>query len=305
MPQRRYPGTMRGETAELTEVATAPARAERRRVEHDPYGASDYLAFQCHLERVSGIVLGPGKESLVESRLAHLMQEHGLATLRDVVRVLENGANARLRAAVIDAMTVGETSWFRDPAHFAILVDEILPAVQASRVRIWSAGCGTGQEPYSVSMAVQDYLRSGPARFASGVEIVATDIAHSALDEARRGLYCGSGASRGLTDEQRQRFFAPGPGDCLSVRQEIRQRVVFREFNLTRGLDVLGQFDVIFCRNVLAYFATARRREVLDRLARSLKSGGWLFLGSTEDLRGHSKAFEVRFAAGATCYRKK
>jgi chemotaxis protein methyltransferase CheR len=289
----------------LTEVAAPPAKAERRRVEPAPFGASDYAAFQRYLERASGIVLGPGKEPLVESRLVHLMQEHGLPTLRDVVRVLENGANARLRASVIDAMTIGETSWFRDPAHFRILADEILPALQTSRVRIWSAGCATGQEPYSISMAVQDYVRRGPGRFASGVEIVATDIAHSALDEARRGLYCGSSASRGLADEQRQRFFAPAPGDCLSVRQEIRQRVVFREFNLTRGLDVLGQFDVIFCRNVLAYFATPLKREVLDRLARSLKNGGCLFLGSTEDLRAHSKAFEVRSAGGATYYKKK
>jgi chemotaxis protein methyltransferase CheR len=296
---------MAGGRVELTEVAAPPAKAERRRVESAPQGASDYLAFQRYLERASGIVLGPGKESLIESRLMHLMQEHGLGTLREVVRALENGANARLRASVIDAMTINETSWFRDPAHIRILVEAILPALQASRVRIWSAGCATGQEPYSLSMAVQDYLRSGPARFASGVEIVATDIAHSALDEARRGLYCGSGASRGLTDDQRQRFFAPGPGDCLSVRQEIRQRVVFREFNLTRGLDVLGQFDVIFCRNVLAYFATPLKREVLERLARSLKSGGCLFLGSTENLRGHGKAFEVRSDGGASYYRKK
>lgn len=296
---------MRGETAELPEVVAPPAKAERRRVEPAPPGTSDYLAFQRYLERASGIVLGPGKEALIEGRLAPLMREHGLGTLHDVVRALENGANARLRASIIDAMTISETSWFRDGAHFRALVDDILPALHASRVRVWSAGCATGQEAYSISMAVQDYLRSGPTRFASGVEIVATDIAHSALDEARRGLYCGSGATRGLTDAQRQRFFVSAPGDCLSVRQEIRQRVVFREFNLTRGLDVLGRFDVIFCRNVLAYFATPLRREVLDHLARALKSGGYLFLGSTEDVRGYSKAFEARSAGGASYYKKK
>lgn len=287
------------------DVATPPARADRRRSEPAPHSASDYLAFQRYLERTSGIVLGPGNESLIASRLMHLVQQYAPGGLRDLVRALENGANARLRAAVIDAMTTTETSWFRDPAHFRILVDEVLPSLHASRVRIWSAGCATGQEPYSISMAVQDYLRSGPTRFASGVEIVATDIAHSALDEARRGVYCGSGASRGLSDDHRQRFLAPAPGDCLSVRQEIRQRIVFREFNLTRGLDVLGHFDVVFCRNVLAYFATPLRREVLERLARSLKSGGYLFLGSTEDLRGQSKALEVRSVGGATYYRKK
>lgn len=276
----------------MTEVAAPPAKAERRRVESAPQGASDYLAFQRYLERASGIVLGPGKESLIESRLMHLMQEHGLGTLREVVRALENGANARLRASVIDAMTINETSWFRDPAHIRILVEAILPALQASRVRIWSAGCATGQEPYSISMAVQDYLRSGPARFASGVEIVATDIAHSALDEARRGLYCGSGASRGLTDDQRQRFFAPGPGDCLSVRQEIRQRVVFREFNLTRGLDVLGQFDVIFCRNVLIYFDQDTKAAIFERMSRMIEPDGALALGAAESVVGITDTFK-------------
>jgi chemotaxis protein methyltransferase CheR len=289
----------------VTDVAAPPARAARRGTESGPPAAADYLAFQRYLERTSGIVLGPGKQSLVQHRLARLMQEHGLGGLRDLVRALENGGHARLRAAVIDAMTITETSWFRDPVHFRVLANEILPDLHASRVRIWSAGCATGQEPYSISMTAQDYLRGEPGRFASGVEIVATDIAHSALDEARRGLYCGSGASRGLTDDQRRRFFAPLAGDCLSVRQEIRQRVVFREFNLTRGLDVLGHFDLIFCRNVLAYFATPLRREVLGRLARSLRSGGYLFLGSTEDLRGQSRAFEVRSTEGATYYRKR
>jgi chemotaxis protein methyltransferase CheR len=287
------------------DAAAPPGRIDRRRVEAAAPSESDYLALQRYLERASGIVLGPGQESLIESRLAHLMQAHGLPTLRDVVRALENGANARLRAGVIDAITTLETSWFREPAHFRILGEEILPSVSPSRARIWSAGCSTGQEPYSISMAVQDYVRGGASRFPSGVEIVATDIAHSALDEARRGLYCGTGASRGLSDDQRQRFFLPAPGDCLSVRQEIRQRVVFREFNLTRGLDVLGKFDVIFCRNVLAYFATALKCEVLARLARSLKPGGALFLGSTEDLGGESTAFEVVSAADARYYRKK
>jgi len=288
----------------VTHTAASPTKPGQPRAEAGRGGA-DYQAFQRYLEEASGIVVGPGKESLVDSRLSRLMHEHGLASLRDIVRSLESGANLRLRAAVIDAMTTTETSWFRDPAHFRILVDEILPTLHSSRVRIWSAGCATGQEPYSISMVAQDFLRNHQGRFASGVEIVGTDIAHSALDEARRGIYCGSGAVRGLSDGHRQRFFAAAPGDCMSVRQEIRQRVVFREFNLTRGLDVLGHFDVIFCRNVLAYFATPLKREVLARLARALKPGGYLFVGSTEGLRGHSDAFEMRSAGGATYYKKK
>lgn len=285
--------------------AAIPSATVSRTPEISPHSADDYRQFRRYLEATSGIVLGPGKEGLVASRLNRLMLEHGINSLREMVRALEHGVNSRLRAEVVDAMTTAETGWFRDPAHFQILTEEILPAQRASRVRIWSAGCSTGQEPYSISMATQDYLRAHPEQFASGVEIVATDIARAALDEARRGLYCGNAAACGLPDDQRQRYFASAPGDCLSVRQEIRQRVVFREFNLTRGLDVLGQFDVIFCRNVLVYFATQLKREILARLARSLKSGGILFLGSTEELRGHSTAFEIRSARGGTFFKKK
>jgi len=288
----------------MTEVTAGPVANGRRRAEVQPLTADDYLAFQRYLEGASGILLGPGKEDLVARRLTRLLLQHGLGSLRELVRALETGANPRLRIAVVDAMTVAETGWFREPAHFRILTEEILPSLTTSRVRIWSAGCSTGQEPYSISIAVQDYLRDQPGRFASGVEIVATDIARSALDEARRGVYCVNEGVHGLSAEHRERYFAPAPGDCLTVRQEIRQRVVFREFNLAHGLDVLGRFDVIFCRNVLPYFGTELRRAVIERFARSLKAGGFLFLGETEELRGHGGALEPRAAHGGSFFRK-
>lgn len=270
-------------------------------VQHTP---EDYRAFQAFLEEASGIVLGPGKEYLVTSRLTRLIREYGFGTLGEMNRALQGGANARLRTDVIDAMTTNETFWFRDPPHFRILAEEILPATKSGRIRIWSAACSSGQEPYSVSMAVQDFVQRNPGRLAGGVEILGTDIAQSILNEARQGVYCGMAAGRGLSDEQRQRYFAP-EGDCLTVRNEIRQRVLFREFNLTRGFDILGRFDVIFCRNVLIYFSSDMKREILGRMARVLNPGGHLFLGSTESLTGHSAEFEMRSAHGGIVYRKK
>jgi chemotaxis protein methyltransferase CheR len=270
-------------------------------VEHTP---EDYRAFQAFLEEASGIVLGPGKEYLVTSRLTRLIREYGFASLAEMSRALQGGANSRLRTDVIDAMTTNETFWFRDPAHFRILTEEILPAARNGRLRIWSAACSSGQEPYSLSMAVQDFLQRNPGRLAGGVEILGTDIAQSVLNEARQGVYCGMAAARGLSDEQRQRYFSPD-GDCLSVRHEIRQRVLFREFNLTRGFDILGRFDVIFCRNVLIYFSSEMKREILGRMARILNPGGHLLLGSTESLTGHSTDFEMRSAHGGIAYRRK
>jgi chemotaxis protein methyltransferase CheR len=263
-----------------------------------------YLALQRFLEGAAGIVLGPGNEHLVASRLASLMREQRISDLRELTRMLEARASPRLRTAVIDAMTMGDTAWFREPAHYRMLAEDVLPAVSASRVRIWSAACSTGQEPYSLSIAAQEYLLGDPARLPGGVEILATDIAQAALDEARRGVYCGALAGRGLSDERRQRYFT-AQGDCLSVRNEIRQRVLFRQFNLTGGIQVLGQFDVIFCRHVVGYFATERRREVLGRLIQALKPGGFLFLGPGEVPDGFAADLEERTAHGATAYRRR
>ncbi len=265
--------------------------------------AEGYLALQRFLEQTTGIVIGTGDEQLVAGRLARLMRDEGVGSLRELTRRLELHAAPRLRAAVIDAMTTGETSWFRETAHFRLLTDDVLPAMAARRVRIWSAACATGQEPYSLSIAAHECLQGDPARAPSGIEILATDIAQGALDAARRGVYCGALAARGLSEERRQRHFT-AQGDCLTVRNEIRQRVLFRQFNLAASIEVLGRFDVVFCRHVLVYFPTARRREILGRVIHSLSPGGFLFLGAGETLDGACRNLDPYVSRGAVAYRK-
>lgn len=265
--------------------------------------AEGYLAFQQFLEVSTGIVLGPGNEELLAARLTRLLLEEGVPTLRELVRLLESRAVPRLRTAVIDAMTTPETSWFRDPAQFRILTEGVLAGATGSRLRLWSAACSTGQEPYSLSIAVQEFLQQHVHTLPGGVEIVATDIAQSALDAARRGIYCGPNAGRGLSAERRQRCFTQ-QGDCFSVRQELRQRVVFRQFNLTGSIQVLGQFDAIFCRNVLNYFAPERRHDVLDRLVGALRPGGYLFLGAADPADGAGAGLETHAAHGGVAYRR-
>jgi chemotaxis protein methyltransferase CheR len=265
--------------------------------------AEGYLALQRFLEQTTGIVIGTGDEQLVAGRLARLMRDEGIGSLRELTRRLELHAAPRLRAAVIDAMTTGETSWFRETAHFRLLTDDVLPAMAARRVRIWSAACATGQEPYSLSIAAHECLQGDPARAPSGIEILATDIAQGALDAARRGVYCGALAARGLSEERRQRHFT-AQGDCLTVRNEIRQRVLFRQFNLAASIEVLGRFDVVFCRHVLVYFPTARRREILGRVIHSLSPGGFLFLGAGETLDGVCRNLDPYVSRGGVAYRK-
>ena len=265
---------------------------------------TDYQAFKQFLRDASGIELGDGKEYLVSSRLSGLMRQNGFGSLKELMAELSIGHHRRLRAEVIDAMTTNETSWFRDPPHFRLLMTKVFPEASAQQFRIWSAACSSGQEPYSISMQAQDYRTRNPGRLTDDVEIVATDISASVLDKARKGVYSGISASRGLDEDQQQRFFS-AHADGLEVRPEIRRRVRFQEFNLTRGFEILGRFDVIFCRNVLIYFPSAVKHDIIHRMSKALRPGGYLFLGSTESMSTHAGTFEMVADQGGIVYRLK
>ncbi|MCB1859060.1 MAG: protein-glutamate O-methyltransferase CheR [Gammaproteobacteria bacterium] len=267
----------------------------------------DYQAFQQFLIDACGIVLGEGKEYLISSRLGGLMRHYDVPTLSHLLEQLRTGRNPRLKTAVVDAMTTNETYWFRDMPHFRLLQNRILPerlGRPGQRVRIWSAACSSGQEPYNISMIVQDFDKSNPGKGANNVEIVATDISNHVLEQARRGVYFGVAASRGLSPEQCDRYFHR-KGDTLEVLPEIRRRVSFRGLNLTRGYELMGRFDVIFCRNVLIYFSNTQKQDILVRMSRILNPGGYLLLGSTESLSGYTDRFEMVSESGGIIYRLK
>ena len=264
----------------------------------------DYTKFQTFLQDACGILLGSGKEYLVESRLNTLIKKEQIDSFNDLFSALYSGRSPRLKIAVIDAMTTNETFWFRDAAHFRLLSEMIFPeAEQRSRgaLRIWSAACSSGQEPYSISMEAQSYLKRNPGRLRGGVEIVATDISNRVLAEAREGVYSGISVTRGLNQEQRDTFFIK-KDEQLEVLPEIKRRVSFRELNLNGSYDRLGQFDVIFCRNVLIYFSHELKQDILSRMARALRPGGYLFLGSTESLSQHNTSFKMINKHGGIVY---
>ncbi len=262
--------------------------------------ADQYQVIRAFFDSRAGIQLGVGKEYLVASRLTRLIRERGLASFDELVQQLDSASGRSLQVAVIDAMTTNETSWFRDPSHYRILTALILPQLDSGRGRIWSAGCSTGQEPYSLVMSLQAASRGSSI----SCEIVGTDISTRVLAEARLGSYCGPGAGRGLNDQQRRRFFIE-QGDCLRVRDEYRRGVGFRELNLTQSFGILGRFDVIFCRNVLIYFSAERKRDIIERIAQALNPNGHLFVGSTESMNSYSDLFEMRSALGGLYYRKR
>jgi len=270
--------------------------------------SSDYQAFRKFLEEACGIVLGTDKEYLVSSRLGGLMGEFAITSYSDLVSQLQSGRNSRLKTSIIDAMTTNETFWFRDMAHYRMLEEKILPELTAKRsgqrTRIWSAACSSGQEPYNISMILQDFQARNPGKLSASTEVVATDISTAVLADAKTGVYTGMAASRGMSAEQQHRYFTE-KNDALEVKAEIKRRVSFRELNLTKGYELLGRFDIIFCRNVLIYFSHDQKSDIINRMARALNPEGYLFLGSTESLSAHSDRFEMFSALGGICYRLK
>lgn len=267
----------------------------------------DYETFRAFLEDACGIVLGENKHYLVISRLGRLMVDEGVATLGDLVAHLRQGNNRVLRERIVEAMTTNETFWFRDTFPFDILKDLILPDLVERRVRnprLWSAACSTGQEPYSISMIVQEYLASRPGSLGD-VQIQATDISPTILQEAKDATYDNLALARGLSPERKQKYFVQVRDDRWQARPEIRNRVRFNQTNLLQGYSLLGRFDVIFCRNVLIYFSSESKADILARMARALNPGGYLFLGSSESTTQYSDEFEMVRCPRGSVYRVK
>ena len=266
--------------------------------------SEQYAKVSDFLERHAGIRLGSGKEYLVVSRLGSVLRSLGMDGFDTLVKNVERGADRALLTHVIDAMTTNETFWFRDPAHYQILTRDILPHVGHGHARIWSAAASTGQEAYSIAISIQGAIsaRQLPASFS--YEILGTDISQSSLEQAEAGRYCGMAAARGLTSEQRHRYFL-SDDDCIEVQPVYRKNIRFRSFNLLTGFEGLGRFDVIFCRNVLIYFSQERKRDIIERFSKVLNPGGCLFLGSTESLSGHDDLFEMQRHGTGLVYRRR
>lgn len=264
-------------------------------------GADDY-AFLCTLLRgSSGLALGPGKEYLLESRLPPVARTYGFSSLSALIGALRYRPHAELVKAVSDAMTTGETLFFRDTVPFEMLRSTVLPQLgercrrEGRPLRIWCAAASTGQEPFSVAMLLAEMY---PQLAGVRVELLATEYASHAINRARRGLFTQLEVQRGLPERLLKKYFAETP-DGYRISDEIRRRVTFSELNLLSSFRSLGQFDVILCRNVLIYFDALTKKDVLDRLALALAPGGYLFLGATESAFGLTDSL-VRVADAAT-----
>lgn len=241
---------------------------------------------------MSGISLGANKAYLVESRLRPIMREYNVSGLGELYDLLVSKNIPALPRQVVNAMTTNETSWFRDEYPFNFITQHSLPAVVSSKtpLRILSAACSYGHEPYSLSIVVEEFLEKNPHSLAAGLQIIATDISAEVLQQAKSGKYSELDIKRGLSPARRRKYFDE-VDDGVLIKDRLKQRVSFRIINLVKEALPAGGFDIIFCRNVLIYFSEKNKINIINKIVDSLVPGGYLLLGASESLINYSDKF--------------
>jgi chemotaxis protein methyltransferase CheR len=235
------------------------------------------------LYEAAGINLTPEKKALVIGRLSRRIESLGLTSYDDYFRRIAGQLDPAERQWALDALTTNETFFFREPPHFAYLSEVILPKVgHGESFRVWSAASSSGEEAYSIAMLLSERLGKRPW------EIVGSDLSTKVLDKARRGQYPMERAEK-IPPPYLRNFCLKGTGPqegTFLIDPALRKRVTFQQANLMGPLPKLGQFDVIFLRNVLIYFDLPTKRRVVDNLLPYMKPGGYFFSGHSESLTG-------------------
>lgn len=270
----------------------------------------DMSIVSAYIHDESGIVLTPGKEYLVQSRLGPILQREQIFNYSDLIKRAQVDSSKRLRTMIVDSMTTNETSFFRDEWPFDLMAHKLIPDILMRqlemkqegkpRIDIWSAASSTGQEVYSIAMILKEMLFSLSRYW---IRILGTDISEWALSVGSRGVYSDLEISRGLSERRRDRFFCRTDGGW-KIDDELRSLATFGTLNLIERFRHVGTFDIILCRNVAIYFSLPRRVALFDGLADQLRPNGILLIGSTENLHGISERFVREEFHGAVFYRK-
>jgi chemotaxis protein methyltransferase CheR len=261
--------------------------------------SSQFDAIRSFLHQSCGIKLTDGKESLVKSRLMKRIRALGMVSFDDYMSHLKKDTANQERVALIDVLTTNKTSFFRESDHFAFLREKILPHLlpEKREIKIWSAGCSTGEEPYSIAM---ELLEAIPAIPLCPIRILATDISMRVLQQACAGVF-GPDAIRDVPPDMVWKHFtstATGAERTFQVKDEVKSLVTFAPLNLMGNWPMKGPFDVIFCRNVMIYFDKSTQQWLVERFWQLIRPGGYLLVGHSESLAGSAHRF--RFVRPAT-----
>lgn len=243
------------------------------------------------VHRLCGINLHPGKKELVKARLTKRLRKLGLADFEDYIEYVRSDSSGDELTNMLDALCTNLTHFFREQQHFDHLIDKVLPELAArneqneGKLRFWSAGCASGEEAYSIAITVSEHLAKAAIW---DVGILATDLSTHAIGLARNGVYTDK-CLKTVPPHLQAKYFDTvkvDQGRCYRVKDSVRGMMHFSRLNLMDSWPMQGEFDVIFCRNVMIYFDKATQAELVQRFWRLLRPGGTLFTGHSESLTG-------------------
>ncbi|WP_378954701.1 CheR family methyltransferase [Pelosinus sp. sgz500959] len=273
--------------------------------------SDDFILFQKYIEEQCGISIRDDKAYLIESRLSKFLVKFSLESFEELYQMLSQQKNKALAEDVIDALTTNETLWFREKTPWEFMTETLLERYiqeirqgKRFRVRIWSAACSTGQEPYSIAMCIDTYLeRHGIKDITLGhFEILATDISSTVLQMAKRGKYDSISMARGLDPSYRDRYFRQ-EGRTWALDEKIKNAVQFVQFNLQKSFSNFGKFDLVFCRYVAIYFSESFKKEIFKKISFSLVQDGILILGNSEVFFDYKEDYDVKQYKNTVFYR--
>ncbi len=266
-----------------------------------PFSQQDFDFLRKMSNEHSGIVVSDDKYDMFYSRLCKHLRRLGLSNFSEYCQVLSKGCGAEF-SEFINSITTNLTSFFRENHHFEFLSKTILPELMqrnaaSRRIRIWSAGCSTGEEPYSIAMTLLEQVPSS-----WDIKILATDLDTDVLSKASTGVYTKD-RIEGLDDRRVKRWFKKGKGgqeNKVRVDERLRSIIKFSQLNLMKSWPMNGPFDVIFCRNVLIYFDNETKEKLVGRYSDILAEDSCLFIGHSETLHRITNQFDL---VGKTIYR--
>ncbi len=270
----------------------------------------DFVAVRDFIYEKAGIWFADNKKYLIESRLTKRMNELGITSYKDYFYRVKYDTSNKEFDALMNVVTTNETSFFRNPPQLKAFSDEVLPQMLkeksenkagGKKIKIWSAGCSTGEEPYTLSIILMEKLKPLTSW---NIEIIANDISQNVLYAARKGIY--HELSLRTTEQAiKDRYFIP-EGNKYRIKDEVKRLVKFNHVNLndSRQVGSITDCDFIFCRNVMIYFSDDIKRSLIKQFYKSLRPGGYMFIGHSESLHGISKSFKLEYFKSALVYKK-
>lgn len=271
---------------------------------------TEFVLFKKFIYDRCGINIEENKAYLIETRLAKLLIDSGLNSFSELYNRIESNWDDNIATKIIDAVTTNETFWFRDQRPWDILAEKLMPRYidmlrkkERSKIRVWSAASSTGQEIYSTVMCIDNYLKKNNIKDIklNDFEFLATDISTNVLEIAKNGVYDAISMKRGLSLEYRDLYFKKEE-QVWMLEDYIKNNVKFEQFNLQSSFMFMGKFDLIFCRYVLIYFSKEFRKDVLQKMVRTINKSGSFIIGTSEIYYDMEELFQKNIYNEGTYY---